>query len=236
MPRNAISYLLLFLLLGGAWTGCAGCLGSDDEMEDPDELAEEAPDPREAPTSIEEAMNQAQEAMNEAFSGDGPVVREAVDFRELRDMLPDDVAGLNRVNAEGERVNVAGGIRFSQAEGTYEDGEEWLKITYLDLGTVAGIARMAYTQWLQYEVDRESDSGFERTGKFSVGGQEYPSFEKFEVTDGDRGECEVMIWVAERFMVQVEGRNVEMEQCEEARDEVPFRQIDRMKTVGTDAE
>jgi len=34
--------------------------------------------------------------------------------------------------------------------------------------------------------------------------------------------------------VSVEGRNVEMDQCEEARDEISFRQLDRMKDVGTE--
>ncbi len=108
-----------------------------------------------------------------------------------------------------------------------------MEISISELGTLTGIAKIGFTAWLQTEVDRESDRGFERTRKFRSGGKEYPSFEKFEGT-GDEGNCEIQIWVAERFIVSIQGRNVEMDQCEEARDEISFRQLDRMKDVGTE--
>ncbi len=124
-------------------------------------------------------------------------------------------------------------MQFSNAKGQYEDGNEWMEISISDLGTLTGLARMGFAAWLQTEVDRESDRGFERTRKFRSGGKEYPSFEKFEGS-GDEGNCEIQVWVAERFIVSVQGRNVEMDQCEDARDEISFRKLDRMKDVGTE--
>jgi len=245
MTKNAFLYLILFLFLGGTTAGCWGCFGSDDEEAAETEITREEEGGGESeenpPESIaeamehaEEAMEQAQEAMEQAFGGEGGVVKKSVDFRKLKDLLPDEVDGLERTSAEGERTS-AMGMQFSQATGEYEDGNQWLEITISDLGTLTGFARMGFAAWLNVEVDRESDSGFERTRKFSAGGKEYPSFEKFE-GDGDEGDCEIQIWVAERFIVGVEGRNVEMDQCEEARDEISYRQLDRMKNEGTEAE
>ena len=82
-------------------------------------------------------------------------------------------------------------------------------------------------------MDSENDRGFERTGKIRVGGKEYPYYEKFRRTDGDKGTCEIQLWVAERFILKVEGRDVEMEQCEDGRDEINFRKLDRMKDEQT---
>jgi hypothetical protein len=165
-----------------------------------------------------DAMSQAQDALQQVFGGgEGGTVKEAVDFRELRDLLPESVAGMDRTNVEGERTAVMG-MHFSNAKGEYEDGNERIEISISDLGTLTGLARMGYTAWLQTEIDRESDSGFERTRKFRTDGNEYPSFEKFDRRDGDTGNCEIQVWAAERFVVQIQGRNVEMEQCEDARD------------------
>lgn len=245
MTKHAFIYFVLFLLLGGTTAGCFGCFGSDDEASsetretrsnnDGEEAGEEEGAQDEPPENLADALNQAQDAMNEAFGNQGSgAVKESVDFRDLKDLLPDEVGGLDRTSSEGERGG-AFGIQVSTATGEYEDGNEWIKISIADLGTLTGLARMGYATWLQTEVDRESDRGFERTRKFRSGGKEYPSYEKFEGT-GDEGDCEIQIWVAERFVVSVEGRNVEMDQCEEARDEISYRQLDRMKTVGTEDE
>jgi hypothetical protein len=236
MRNNAWVYLVLFLFLGGAWTGCFGCFGSNDapastESDEADRDGgedddDEADDPAE---NLADAMKQAQNAMKDAFSGGD--VKESVDFRKLRDVLPGDFGGMDRTNAEGQR-NRFMGMEMSQAEATYEDGDGSVKITIVDLGTLTELARMGYAAWLSTEIDRESDRGFERTGTFEAGGEEYAYYEKFESTDGDVGTCEVKLWVAERFVVDIEGRQVKMRQCQDARDEVDYDELDEMKTDG----
>ncbi len=249
MTKQAFIYLFLFLFMGVAWTGCYGCFfGSgddessetvvvdddDDDGDDDDDDGDDDDDDDgdEAPESLADALEQAGEAIDEVLGGEGGTVKEAVDFRELKDLLPEKVDGLERTSSEGERNSVLG-MQFSNAQGRYEDGDERIEISISDLGTLSGIAKIPFTAWLQTEVDRESDRGFERTRKFRSGGKEYPSHEKFEGT-GDEGNCEIQVWVAERFIVSIEGRNVAMDQCEDARDEISFRQLDRMKDVGTE--
>ena len=245
MTKQAFIYLFLFLFMGVAWTGCYGCFGSaddessqtvvvddDDDDGDDDDDDGDDDDGDEAPESIADALEQAGEAIEDALGGEGGTVKEAVNFRKLKDLLPEKVDGLERTSSEGERTGVLG-MQFSNAKGRYEDGDATMEISISDLGTLTGIARIGFTAWLQAEIDRESDRGFERTRKFRSGGKEYPSFEKFEGT-GDEGNCEIQVWVAERFIVSIEGRNVEMDQCEDARDEISFRQLDRMKDVGTE--
>lgn len=240
------TFLTLFLALAlTAFAGCSGC-GSDDDADEPvatatDPGSDDGGDDGVTPTGTDDnestgnpfaeaqrAMQEAQEALNQ---NGGNV--EAVDFRLLRDELPDELAGLPRTSAEGEKNRVMG-IGTSQATGRYEEGDTRIELQLLDMGTVSGLAMFGYA-WLMAEVDRENDRGFERTRTFSSGGEDYPSFEKFE-GEGDRGSCEIQVWVAERFVVSVEGRNVEMEQCEEARDEISYRQLDRMKDEGTEEE
>ena len=245
MTKQAFIFLFLFLFMGVAWTGCYGCFGSsddestvvvddddDDGDDDDDDGDDDDDDGDEAPESLADAFAKAGEAIEEALGGAGSTVKEAVDFRKLKDLLPEKVDGLERTSFEGERTGALG-MQLSNAQARYEDGDERIEIRITDLGTLTGIARIGYTAWLQTEIDRESDRGFERTHKFRSGGKEYPSFEKFEGT-GDEGNCEIQVWVAERFIVSVQGRNVEMGQCEDARDEISFRQLDRMKDVGTE--
>ena len=241
MTKSAFLYLTLILFLGGTTAGCWGCFGSDDEASS-DPMAEEGEgnegeeSEENPPENLTDAINQAQQAVQDALNpeGEGGTVKKSVDFRKLKDMLPDEVDGLDRTSAEGERAG-AFGVQISTAKGQYEDGDQWIKIEITDLGTLSGFMLAAQNAWLQTEIDRESDRGFERTRKFSVSGKDYPSFEKFE-GDGDEGNCEIQIWVAERFIVGVEGRNVEMEQCEEARDEVSYRQLERMRDEGREEE
>ncbi len=260
MTKQAFIYLFLFLFMGVAWTGCYGCFGSaddessqtvvvddddddgddddddgdddDDDGDDDDDDDGDDDDGDEAPESLADAFAEAGEAIEDALGGEGGTVKEAVNFRKLKDLLPEKVDGLERTSFEGERNSVLG-MQFSNAQGRYEDGDARMEISISDLGTLSGLAKIGFTAWLQTEIDRESDRGFERTRKFRSGGKEYPSHEKFEGT-GDEGNCEIQVWVAERFIVNIEGRNVEMDQCEDARDEISFRQLDRMKDVGTE--
>ena len=248
MTKQAFIYLFLFLFMGVAWTGCYGCFGSsddessqtvvvdddDDDGDDDDDDDGDDDDGDEAPESLADVLGKAGEAIDEVLGSEGGTVKEAVDFRKLKDLLPEKVDGLERTSFEGERTSIGFlGMQLSNAQARYEDGDEWMEISISDLGTLTGIAKIGYTAWLQTEVDRESDRGFERTRKFRSGGKEYPSFEKFEGT-GDEGNCEIQVWVAERFIVSIQGRHVEMGQCEDARDEISFRQLDRMKDVGTE--
>ncbi len=90
----------------------------------------------------------------------GPV--DPVDFRKLKDILPERAAGLERTEATGEK-NGAMGFSLSQAEGKYGDGEASLEIEITDTGGVGGMAMMGMAAWAMAEVDKETATGYEKT-------------------------------------------------------------------------
>src|SRR4051794_40944802 len=69
-----------------------------------------------------QAMKNASEAMRKmaagAAAGDGTTYQ-PVDFRELKALLPEELAGCKRKSATGERTG-AMGFNIAQAEGKYE--------------------------------------------------------------------------------------------------------------------
>lgn len=91
---------------------------------------------------------------------------EPIDFRKLKEHLPESVGGIKRSNAEGAK-NSFGEAKVSQAEGDYqpEEGEAHARIEIIDYGGIPGMAEgMAY--WLKVEIDNESDDEYSKTVKY----------------------------------------------------------------------
>ena len=108
------------------------------------------------------------------------------------------------------------GIKMSQAEAVYEGGGGRIDLDIIDMGTLKGAAMLGYA-WLMAEIDRESDTGFERTTTY----KDHPAYEKCEQS-GDGMDCEFQVVVSDRFVVSIEGSNVEVDQMEEAREEIDY--------------
>jgi hypothetical protein len=150
---------------------------------------------------------------------------EPVDFRALRDLLPEELPGLKRTSIEGEKTG-AMGFNVSQAEARYEseDGAN-LTLKISDLGAVSGVAAMAAYAWATVEVDRENQDGYERT--FSQGG--YRGYERY---DRSNRSGEVSLLVAGRFVVEADGYNVSAEALKEALEKVNTGALEGMKDAG----
>ncbi len=148
---------------------------------------------------------------------------ETVNFRELKALLPEELDGLSRTSASGEKTN-AFGINVSKAEGEYktEDKSGRIKITIVDMGSISGWAGLAAFGWTIVEIDKETEDGYERTIEYKG----YKGFEKYN-TKRNHGKKEIM--VAKRFMVTVEGDNVPMEAIDDAMDEVDVDELEDMK-------
>ncbi len=116
-----------------------------------------------------------------------------VDFRELKALLPTAVASYKRTNASGEKNSMMG-ISISQAEGTYAAGDATMTIKIVDYSGTVLAAMMG--AWASHEIDRESDSGYERTT--SVSG--HKALEKYDSSDKS-GELQIL--VGNRFMVEI---------------------------------
>lgn len=150
---------------------------------------------------------------------------DVVDFRALKDMLPESLPGMNRTDATGEK-NAAMGMQVSTATGTYGNdsgGGITLKIT--DMGNLSGLAGMAAYAWANSEIDRETGTGYEKTTTF--GG--YKAHEKYD-NQTKYGELSVM--VGNRFVVESQGNSVDMNAIKGAMSKVDLGKLDGMKNEG----
>lgn len=127
-----------------------------------------------------------------------------VDFRKLRDLLPDEVDSMPRQDVEGETAG-AFGIRVSSAKGRYSDADgREVEVSIVDLGTLRNAAEHG-ARWMDAQIDRESSDGWERTT--SIDG--HPAYLKSAEWDG-LNSSEATVFVAERFVVNVraQGRDL----------------------------
>lgn len=202
---------------------------------------EEAPKPVDPATKVEQAakqlgdaarqgdVQQAGEAMKQmgtALSGSMKV--EPVDFRALKDLLPDAIAGLRRTASEGSRTNVMG-IASSKAEATYEDGKGGrIVLEVTDVGTLSGVTAMAFA-WVNVEIDKEGTSGYERTTTVN-GRKAYERYDKASRT----GELDVI--VAGRFIVGAKATGVEMGVFKEAVAKLDLAKLEALKSRGVPPE
>ena len=198
---------------------------------------EEAAKPVDPATKVERAARQMGEA---ARQGDAQQVGEAmkrmgealtssvkvepVDFRTIKELLPESIAGLKRTGSEGSRTNVLG-IASSRAEATYEDGKgARVVLEVTDVGTFSGVTAMAFA-WVNVEIDKEGDSGYERTTTVS-GRKAYERYHKATRT----GELDVV--VAGRFVVGLKATGVEMKAFREIVAKLDLAKFEALKSQG----
>lgn len=167
------------------------------------------------PKNLSEAMDEVQKALD----GDGEA-KEVVDFRELKKMLPEKVVGMERTSHTGEKAG-AMGFNMSTAAAEYRDGERELEVAIVDFAGV-GMAMMGLAQWSTVEIDRETDSGYERT--ITLDG--YKAFEKYN-RNTKTGELAVL--VGDRFIVSANGRNMEEGDFKKAIDQLDIDALAKMK-------
>jgi hypothetical protein len=123
--------------------------------------------------------------------------------------LPEALPGFKRTEAKGEKAGAMGMV-VSQASADYsgEDGAH-LDIKMLDIGNLAGPLGLGLAGWASVEIDRETETGYERSTV--LGGNK--AFEKYD-TRSKHGEVKVL--VGNRFIVEVRGRNVKVDDIKAA--------------------
>lgn len=148
---------------------------------------------------------------------------EVVDFRDLKALLPESLGDLKRANAEGEKSGSMG-FTISKAEADYnnEDYSQSMDIEITDLAGASGFAGLAAWGWAMVDIDKETETGYEKTTKFKG----HKAYEKYD-NEYQNGSIEVL--VSGRFMVSVSGNNVPMELIKSSIDEIDFAQLESMK-------
>jgi hypothetical protein len=214
----------LFLLALGLFISACGGGASDSSSNGEEAATEESSrqsgnsgsaenDPAAA---MQEAAKQMQEAMKNMGGENGA---EPINFRELKELLPDKVAGMSTENKSGETAG-AMGFKVSTAEADYRDGNQSIKINIVDAAGISTVM-MGMAAWANLDFDRESDTEVERT--FTLDG--YKAFESYNFNDKSGN---VSVLVADRFVVNAEGRNVERKDLQDAVKEVGFKKLEKL--------
>lgn len=151
-----------------------------------------------------------------------------VDFRDLKALLPEQIGTMKRTNASGEKT-AAMGINISKAEADYkeENSNKRIDIEITDLGNISGLSAFATYGWFMTEIDKETEDGYEKT--FTYKGNK--GFEKYnnKYKDGD-----LSVLVAKRFIVEINGSNVTMDEMKAALDMIDISKLESMKDFGVE--
>ena len=150
---------------------------------------------------------------------------EVLDYHTLKDMLPESLPGMKRTETTGEK-NAALGMQVSAANARYaNDQGNTLSLKVTDIGSLSGLAGMAAYAWANSEIDRETETGYEKTSKFKG----YKSREKYD-KQGKYGELSVL--VGNRFVVESKGNGFDMDAIKGALNKLDLGKLDRMKNEG----
>lgn len=178
--------------------------------------------PQEAMKQGADAMAAASAMMGAMMGGDGKGAVEPVDFRALKDLLPESIGGLKRGEASGERA-AAAGMKMSHAEVRYGDRDSGrLRVKITDAGSMSGFAGMAAAAWAMVDIDRESDAGYEKTS--TVNGRRM--HEKWNAKD-KRGEVDMI--VGGRFIIEIRGTGIEMKDLKQAINAIDLKKLEALK-------
>lgn len=182
----------------------SNCGGKDEE--------EKKEEPK---TGLEALKNIAEEA--EKLSKEGP--KEVVDAKILKELLPADADGLPRKEASSEKTG-AMGFQVSTANGRYREDDSSIEVSIVDVAGTGAIMGMA--AWAMVDVDKESESGYEKTTTY----KDHKAFEKYNNNSKDG---EVAVIVANRFVVSVKGNNVSMDKIKATLDDIDLGKLADMK-------
>ena len=231
MPIRIRFYALALPLFLAGLVGCQPDPSEPDAADRSDRAADRTNDGRAADRSERAAgVEDLANAMGQMFGGgEYGRVTETVDFRALRDLLPEALRGMERTDASGEKTGM-GGFNISRAEGQYRDADDASRRIELQITDAGGFGRMMMfgAAWMQMEVDRESSSGYERTTEF----EGFPALEKYQ--GGDRPRSELQVVVGDRFFVSATGQNVEMDELKAAVRAIDLGDLEDLRDVGVE--
>ncbi len=151
-----------------------------------------------------------------------------VDFRELKSLLPEQIGNLKRKNASGEKSS-AMGINISKAEADYSDeqGNKNIDVEITDLGSISGISGFATYGWYLADIDKETESGYERTFM-------YKGNKGYEKYNNDSRDGEISVLIAKRFITEIRGNNVSMDELKAALNLIDIGKLESMKDFGVE--
>ena len=219
---------------GSAFSAITSSAGSSTEVEiDPDSALgkleqfgrsmEEAGKQLEAAEKSGDAKATADAAskMLGTLMGGGKVV-EAVGTDRLKPLAPESLAGLPRTSLAAEK-SAAMGLQVSNVRAEYAEGERRINLEISDAAGATGI--MGLASWAMVQTEREDASGYEKTYQ-ADGNMVHEEWD----AGSRRGQYSVI--VAGRFVVKVEGDNLDMDDLKAVVSEIDLDALAAMKDEG----
>lgn len=146
-----------------------------------------------------------------------------VDFHDLEALLPEAVLNLTRETSSGE-TSGAFGFTLSTAEGQYADDEgRSITIKLTDLGSWQSLTSVSAFSWATNAIDLKTSTGYEKT----IRHQGRRGYEK-----SDNENCELSVLVADRFVVEVNGYQIEVADLKVALALIDLGKLEKMKSHG----
>lgn len=134
-----------------------------------------------------------------------------INFRDLKAQLPAELPGMKRVSASGEKTGAFGmNVAFAEAMYRGEDGGT-ITIKITDSGGMPGIAAMAQAGFAATEIDRETETGYERTTTIK-------GYRAMEQYDNRYQTGSIMMMAKKRLTFEIKGRKTPMESVQGAVD------------------
>ncbi|MGE3842043.1 MAG: hypothetical protein AB7I50_10685 [Vicinamibacterales bacterium] len=121
-----------------------------------------------------------------------------VSFRDLQTTFP-ELSGWERSKPTGERMTRP--VNFSQAEVRYTKGDAEVEVKIVD-SAFNQLLVAPFAMFLAAGYEKETEQGYEKSTRIG----DYPGWEKWN-DQGKDGELNAV--VNQRFVVQVDGRNIE---------------------------
>lgn len=142
----------------------------------------------------------------------------AVTAATLKELLPKTLAGMTQTDASAER-NQMMGMDMTLAEGQYEgQNDASLSLTLTDVGNMSGPMRMGMVGWAIAEYNRETDTGYEKTATYS-------GFKGMEEYDTESKSGTIRVFVADRFIIELDGSNTTMDTLKQALGQLDLKKI-----------
>ncbi len=174
---------------------------------------------KEEQTEQEKAMELVDKITKEAENISNEEPKEVVDAKLLKELLPEEAAGLARKSAESEKVG-AMGFMVSKAEARYKNDDSSIEVNIIDVAGTGALMGMA--AWSMVDMDKETENGYEKTTTYKGN----KAYEKYNSKNKD-GEMAVII--GKRFVVSVKGRNIEMDKIKDTIDDIDLGKLEDLK-------
>lgn len=147
---------------------------------------------------------------------------EPVDFHKLEVLLSEKLGDYSRTQLKGDKSGAAGFL-ISTAEARYKGkNNQTIVIEIIDTGGIASASTMTLASRAMAEINRETATSHEKTTEI----EGYKAFEKYD-NPSRTGVLNVM--VAERFLVNAEGKNISISQLKDVIKAINLSELNNLK-------